>query len=263
MNDYLGSWYFCHQKLSLPLYFKSWLRGPAAFVVSFSPVWWTGHSALSTLSSPGNIIWQRQVYRTSGTLHRKPGSCYSSPTGMSISSKGHSAVSGDFLWISTNRGKVLLLSSKQRPRMLLNNLQYFPGSLDGEESACRFFFRLTWKPRLISGSGSSSGGGHSNPLQYPCLENPMDRCLEGYNPWCCKESDLTERLTHTTACNAWDSHPSCNSREKAMAPHSSTLAWKIPWMEEPGGLQSMGSLGVGHDWATSLSLFTFTFHFRA
>ena len=45
--------------------------------------------------------------------------------------------------------------------------------------------------------------------------------------------------------------------EKAMAPHSSTLAWKIPWMEEPGGLQSMGSLRVGHDWATSLSLFTF------
>ena len=42
-----------------------------------------------------------------------------------------------------------------------------------------------------------------------------------------------------------------------MAPHSSTLAWKIPWMEEPGRLQSMGSLGVGHDWATSLSLFTF------
>ena len=42
--------------------------------------------------------------------------------------------------------------------------------------------------------------------------------------------------------------------EKAMAPHSSTLAWKIPWMEEPGGLQSMGSLRVGHDRATSLSL---------
>ena len=35
--------------------------------------------------------------------------------------------------------------------------------------------------------------------------------------------------------------------EKAMATHSSTLAWKIPWMEAPGGLQSMGSLGVGHD----------------
>ena len=49
--------------------------------------------------------------------------------------------------------------------------------------------------------------------------------------------------------------PSCS--EKAMAPHSSTLAWKIPWTEEPGGLQSMGSLGVGHDWENSLSLFTF------
>ena len=39
-----------------------------------------------------------------------------------------------------------------------------------------------------------------------------------------------------------------------MAPHSSTLAWKIPWAEEPGRLPSMGSLRVGHDWATSLSL---------
>ena len=46
-----------------------------------------------------------------------------------------------------------------------------------------------------------------------------------------------------------------------MAPHSSTLAWKIPWMEEPGRLQSMESLRVGHDWETSLSLFTFM-HWR-
>ena len=45
-----------------------------------------------------------------------------------------------------------------------------------------------------------------------------------------------------------------------MALHSSTPAWKIPWMEEPGRLQSMGSRRVGHDWATSLSLFTFHFH---
>ena len=52
----------------------------------------------------------------------------------------------------------------------------------------------------------------------------------------------------------WDS-------EKAITPHSSTLAWKIPWMEEPGRLQSMGSLRVGHDWVTSLSLFTFM-HWR-
>ena len=42
-----------------------------------------------------------------------------------------------------------------------------------------------------------------------------------------------------------------------MATHSRTLAWKIPWMEEPSRLQSMGSQRVRHDWATSLSLFTF------
>ena len=49
--------------------------------------------------------------------------------------------------------------------------------------------------------------------------------------------------------------------EKAMAPHSSTPAWKIPWTEETVRLQSMGSLRVGHDWETSLSLFTFM-HWR-
>ena len=46
-----------------------------------------------------------------------------------------------------------------------------------------------------------------------------------------------------------------------MAPHSSTLAWKIPWTEEPGRLQSMGLLRVGQDSVTSLSLFTFM-HWR-
>ena len=49
--------------------------------------------------------------------------------------------------------------------------------------------------------------------------------------------------------------------ERAMATHSSTLAWKIPWTEEPGRLQSMGSIRVRHNWATSLSLFTFM-HWR-
>ena len=49
--------------------------------------------------------------------------------------------------------------------------------------------------------------------------------------------------------------------EKAMTPHCSTLAWKIPWTEEPRRLQSMGSLRVGQDWAISLSLFTFM-HWR-
>ena len=76
------------------------------------------------------------------------------------------------------------------------------------------------------------------------------RSLVGYSPWGHEESDMTEQL-----------HFHFPALEKAMAPQSSTLAWKIPWMEEPGGLQSMGSLGVGHDWVTSLSLFTFM-HWR-
>ena len=45
-----------------------------------------------------------------------------------------------------------------------------------------------------------------------------------------------------------------------MAPHSITIAWKTPWMDEPGGLQSMGSRRVRHDWATSLSLSVYYCH---
>ena len=55
---------------------------------------------------------------------------------------------------------------------------------------------------------------------------------------------------------SWDTKR--RASQKAMAPHSSTPAWKIPWTEEPGGLQSMGSLS-----RTRLSDFTFTFHFHA
>ena len=50
-----------------------------------------------------------------------------------------------------------------------------------------------------------------------------------------------------SAMDWYDYYDDGGSSEKAMATHSSTLAWKIPWMEEPGGLQSMGSLRVGHD----------------
>ena len=58
-----------------------------------------------------------------------------------------------------------------------------------------------------------------------------------------------------------NSHRVSSWMEKAMAPHSSTLAWKIPWMGEPGGLPSMGLHRVRHDWVPSLSLFTFM-HWR-
>ena len=66
-------------------------------------------------------------------------------------------------------------------------------------------------------------------------------------------------LLNITLCYNHFSMPLYDIR--AMAPHSSTLAWTIPWTEEHGRLQSMGSLRVHHDWATSLSIFTFM-HWR-
>ena len=71
------------------------------------------------------------------------------------------------------------------------------------------------------------------------------RGLVCYDSWGHKESDTTERLNWTELkIGEW---------RRQWHPHSSPLAWKIPWMEEPGGLQSMGLLRVGHDWATSIS----------
>ena len=87
-------------------------------------------------------------------------------------------------------------------------------------------------------------------LESRCIwvsPDEVDEPRTYYTEWSDSEKDKYCIITHIS--------------EKAMAPHSSTLAWKIPWMEEPGRLQSMGSRRVGHDWATSLSFFTFK-HWR-
>ena len=84
---------------------------------------------------------------------------------------------------------------------------------------------------------------HISPPSWAFLPSPHPTPLNHQSVWLCS--------MHYIAT----SNHLCIS-EKAMAPHSSPLAWKIPWMEEPGRLQSMGLLRVGHDWATSLSLFT-------
>ena len=76
-------------------------------------------------------------------------------------------------------------------------------------------------------------------------------------PWVCPIKKLDKSLV---MCTLLSIHIEA-FKEKAMAPHSSTLAWKTPWTEEPGRLQSMGSRRVGHDWVISLSLFTFM-HWR-
>ena len=81
--------------------------------------------------------------------------------------------------------------------------------------------------------------GSGTPLQYSCLENPMDRrawkdAVHGVAEGRTRLSDFTFTFHF-------------HALEKEMATHSSVLAWRIPWMEEPGRLQSMGSLRAGHD----------------
>ena len=79
--------------------------------------------------------------------------------------------------------------------------------------------------------------------------------------WHCLENVTSMQLKLCASHGLLKNKHKSFSSEKAMAPHSSTLAWQIPWTEEPGRLQSMGSLRVRHDWVTSLSLFTFM-HWR-
>ena len=69
----------------------------------------------------------------------------------------------------------------------------FPGGSDGKESACN-----AGDPALILGLGRSPGEGNGNPLQYSCLENPIDR--GAYSPWAHKELDMAERLI-LSKCN--------------------------------------------------------------
>ena len=104
----------------------------------------------------------------------------------------------------------------------------FPCGSAGKGSACSM-----GDLGSIPGLGRSLGEGKGYPLQYSGLENSMD-CID----------------RGVTKSQIWLS-------DLHLAPHSSTLAWKIPWMEEPGRLQTMGSLRVRHDLTTSLSLFTF------
>ena len=102
---------------------------------------------------------------------------------------------------------------------------------------------------------------HSLPIMPACFRFDILRVSE----WTCV-SQKRACLGHFPMERKWPSSfrfwkPLEGIPERAMVPNSSTLAWKIPWTEEPGRLQSMGSQRVGHDWATSLSLFTFM-HWR-
>ena len=154
-------------------------------------------------------------------------------------------------------------------------------------------------PGSIPGQGRSPGEGDGNPLQYSCLENPMDgeawqATVRGVTKSWTRLSDFTFTFTqsYSIQCHlarscfmsfstillfsSFESYCPCSNNslkiqsfcyqgilkvsfnfyswlvisaaaaatEKAMATHSSTLAWKIPWMEEPGRLQSTGSKAI-------------------
>ena len=98
-------------------------------------------------------------------------------------------------------------------------------------------------------------------------ESHRQRRLEGYSPWDCKESDTANVTWNSTVVQHSGSKlwtvlrilriPKCLERsqciilEKEMVTHASILAWGIPWTMEPGGLHSMGSPRVGHNWVTN------------
>ena len=100
--------------------------------------------------------------------------------------------------------------------------------------------------RLTPGLGRSSGEGNGNPLQYCCLGNLMHR-----GAWWDTVDGVT-RVRHNLVTKLLLLVCVCVYvcvLEKAMATHSSVLAWRIPGTEEPGGLPSMGSHRVRHDWS--------------
>ena len=86
---------------------------------------------------------------------------------------------------------------------------------------------------------SRFGEGNGTPLLYSCLENPMVRGAW----WAAVHGVAKSRTRLRSFTSTFHFH----ALEKEMATHSNTLAWKIPWSEEPGGLQSTGSRRVGHD----------------
>ena len=117
----------------------------------------------------------------------------------------------------------------------------------------------------IPGLGRSPEEGQGNPLQYSCLKNPMDRgawqaTVHGVTKSWTRLSDFTFKLWSRASLVAqrlkrlpgmWETWVRSlgweDPLEKEIATHSSILAWRIPWTEEPCGLQSTGSQRVGHD----------------
>ena len=101
--------------------------------------------------------------------------------------------------------------------------------------------QLPLSPRIFSKVKGALREGNGTPLQYSCLENPMD----GGAWWAPVHGIAKSRTRLSDFPFTFHFH----SLEKEMATHSSVLAWRIPGTGEPGGLPSLGSHRVGHDWS--------------
>ena len=116
----------------------------------------------------------------------------------------------------------------------LKSQKGFPGGSEVKASACN-----AGDSGSIPELGRSPGEGNGNPLQYSCLENPLDG-----GAWWATVHRVTKSWTRLSDFT-FTFH--FHALEKEMATHSSVLAWRIPGTGEPGGLPSMGSHRVGHD----------------
>ena len=149
-----------------------------------------------------------------------------------------------FPWLSSSfetNGCWLMLNL-----LLRNKISYL--SWIGSTICTEFLYKeckCLWLTRCREGgsydnTAQSLGEGNGTPLQYSCLENPMDG-----GAWWAVVLGVAEGRTRLSDLT-FTFH--FHALEKAMATHSSVLAWRIPGTGEPGGLPSMGSHRVGHDW---------------
>ena len=157
-------------------------------------------------------------------------------------------------WLSVKGNSKKWRNSKDKPNLHGSG---FPDSSIGKESA-----RNTGDLGSIPGLGRSPGEGNSYPLQYSGLDNSMDcigRGVAKSRTWLSNfhfhfhvgQTVKNLPVIQETPLRSlgWDS-----PLENGMGIHSSIFAWKIPWTEEPVGLQFMGSQRVGHNWACTYVL---------
>ena len=160
---------------------------------------------------------------------------------MSQLESSSSAIFFKLLYTTSMAPTPVLLPGKSHGRRSL--VSYSPWGLEESDMTEQLHFHF---------SLSCIGEGNGNPLQYSCLENPRDG-----GAWWASVYGVTQSRTQLKRRSSSSSSTVQETRvrflggedplEKEMAIHSRTIVWKIPWTEEPGRLQSMGSLRVRQD----------------